>query len=77
MGGRGAEEARLRASTDAVKDAQTAWQRLSPIDGPEARALASRFRDACRRVLDRTRRSSPSAGSTAPPRRREEEEVAV
>jgi hypothetical protein len=56
MGGRGGEESKWRAAADAVRDAQSAWQRLGPTTDPEARALETRFREACRRVLDHARR---------------------
>jgi hypothetical protein len=62
MGGRGSEESKWRAAGDAIKDAQSAWQRLPPVDGPEVRALEIRFREACRRVHDHVRRHrQPSA----------------
>jgi hypothetical protein len=61
MGGRGAEESKSRAAADAVRDAQGAWQRLPPIDSPEAHGYAVRFREACRRVTDRTRRHHGSS----------------
>lgn len=74
MGGRASAESKWRTATDTVKEAQSAWQKLAPVDGSEARALESRFRDACRRVNDRARRethsqphgphSSSSRGST-------------
>jgi hypothetical protein len=60
MGGRGAEESKSRAAADAVRDAQAAWQRLPPIDSPEAHGYAVRFREACRRVTDHTRRHGSS-----------------
>jgi hypothetical protein len=70
MGGRGAEESKSRAAADAVRDAQGAWQRLPPIDSPEAHGYAVRFREACRRVTDRTRRhhGSPSHDQGQPRR---------
>ena len=67
MGGRGADDAKWRAAGDAVKDAQASWQRLVPIATPEAHALETRFRDACRRVLDQVRRhSAPKQRSSRP-----------
>jgi hypothetical protein len=63
MGGRHSDEARWRGAVDAVKDAQTAFDRLVPIAGPEGEPLESRFRDACRRVMDHARRAG--AGSAA------------
>jgi hypothetical protein len=66
MGGRVNEDSKWRAAADAVRDAQSAWQRLPPIDTPQVRTLESRFRDACRRVNEHTRRHrqpAPSHGS--------------
>jgi hypothetical protein len=65
MGGRAHEDTKWRSALDAVKDAQAAWQRLAPTSSPDARALETRFRDACRRVVDQARRQG------APPRRNE------
>lgn len=65
MGGRSGDEAKWRAAADAVKEAQSAWLRLSQVAGPDARALETRFRDACRRVMDHARRH---AGSRRPAR---------
>ena len=67
MGGRASEDAKWRAASDAVKEAQSAWLRLSQVAGPDARALDARFRDACRRVMDHVRRQS-SGGSRRPSR---------
>jgi hypothetical protein len=64
MGGRANEDAKWRAASDAVKDAQSAWQRLAPTTDPEAPALEARFREACRRVMDQVRRHA------APPQQR-------
>jgi hypothetical protein len=58
MGGRINEEAKWRGAADTVKDAQSAWLRLPPVSGPEAHALESRFREACRRVFEQVRRHS-------------------
>lgn len=62
MGGRGSDDAKWRAAADAVKDAQAAWQRLSPIAGPETRALEARFREACRKVMEQARRHGHGHG---------------
>ncbi len=67
MGGRSSDDAKWRAAADAVKEAQSAWLRLSQVAGPDARALETRFRDACRRVMDHARRQS-SAGGRRPAR---------
>jgi hypothetical protein len=69
MGGRGAEESKSRAAADAVRDAQAAWQRLPPIDSPEAHGYGVRFREACRRVADHTRRHGSSHDHQGQPRR--------
>jgi uncharacterized protein DUF349 len=62
IGGRATEEAKWRAAADAVKEAQTAWMRLAPVGGAEARSLETRFRDVCRRVMDHARRQTTSGG---------------
>ena len=62
MGGRVNEDSKWRSAADAVKEAQTAWQRLGPLVTPEARALDTRFRDVCRRVMDQARRHAPPPG---------------
>ena len=62
MGGRSSEDAKWRAAADAVKEAQSAWLRLSQVAGADARALETRFRDACRRVMDHARRQSSGGG---------------
>ena len=64
--GRSNDEARWRAASDAVKDAQVAWQRLGPAMTPEARTLDARFRDACRRVNDQVRRHAQSGRRPRP-----------
>jgi Domain of Unknown Function (DUF349) len=66
MGGRATEEAKWRAATDAVKEAQSAWMRLAPIGGAEARVLESRFRDVCRRVMDHARRQTGGGARRSP-----------
>jgi len=73
MGGRSHEEQKWRATADLVKEAQAAWQRLPPVDTPEAQALGQRFREACRRLTEHVRRhtaghqQAPASG--APGRR--------
>ncbi len=62
MGGRSSEDAKWRAAADAVKEAQSAWLRLSQVAGADARALETRFRDVCRRVMDHARRQSSGSG---------------
>jgi hypothetical protein len=51
MGGRVAEEARIRAAAEEVKKAQAAWQRLGYVPETARRALADRFERACRPIL--------------------------
>jgi hypothetical protein len=58
MGGRLGDAPKQRAAVDALRDAQTAWQRLPPVGLPEARALETRFREACRRLQGSERNSS-------------------
>jgi Domain of Unknown Function (DUF349) len=67
MGGRGSDESKWRAALDAVRDAQSAWQRLAPLGGPDTRALEARFRDACRRVNDQARRHSATGRRPSKP----------
>ncbi len=50
MGGRSQDEPKGRGPADALREAQAAWQRLPPVHTSEARALETRFRDACRRL---------------------------
>lgn len=66
MGGRATQEARWRGAVDTVKDAQAAWLRLPPTPGPEAHALETRFRDACRRVMDYARRQTADSRKNRP-----------
>jgi hypothetical protein len=77
MGGRGAEDAKRRAAIDAVKEAQAAWQRLPQVDSAEARTLAGRFREACRRISDRGRRGPGATTAPAPTARETEEPEAA
>ncbi|HET9372897.1 MAG TPA: DUF349 domain-containing protein, partial [Vicinamibacterales bacterium] len=64
MGGRSSDESKWRAASEAVRDAQIAWQRLAPMAGDAAEMLEARFREACRKVSEHARRH---AGP--PPRR--------
>jgi hypothetical protein len=52
IGGKVDEEAKRRASTTTVKDAQSAWRRIGPVPGERARQLNARFHRACRRFFD-------------------------
>jgi hypothetical protein len=70
MGGRASEDAKWRAATDTVKDAQTAWQRLAPTKSAAAEVLSARFREACRRINERARRvSAPASRERRAPER--------
>ena len=59
---RASDEAKWRAAAESVKEAQSSWDRLSPIAGVDARPLEQRFREACRRVMDQAKRHRPSGG---------------
>ena len=52
IGGRVDEEAKWRAATASVRDAQQAWQRLGPVPGEEGHRLQARFQRACRRFFE-------------------------
>ena len=71
MGGRVSSEAKWRTAVDTVKDAQAAWLRVTPTPGPETEALESRFRNACRDVMDQSRRHTAETrrGSSKPAER--------
>jgi hypothetical protein len=56
MGGRATDESKWRTAAETVKEAQAAWLRLPPIGTDRARGLESRFREACRRVIDHVKR---------------------
>jgi hypothetical protein len=64
MGGRASEDARWRNAGDVVKEAQASWLRLGPLATPDAKALESKFRAACRRVLDQVKRHGSSHGGS-------------
>ena len=64
IGGRVDEEAKWRAATTAVRDAQQAWLRLGPVPGEQGRQLAARFQRASRRFFE----LRPPAGAGAPQR---------
>jgi hypothetical protein len=64
MGGRASEESKWRAAADAVRDAQNAWQRLTPLPGSDTRGLEARFREACRRVNEQARRAGHTSQSS-------------
>jgi len=53
MGGRVAEDGKLKAAAEEVKRAQAAWQRLGYVPEPHRSGLERRFEGACRRILGR------------------------
>lgn len=53
---RQAEEARHRATEQEVRSAQSAWQRLGPLDPAERKPMQDRFDRACRRFFEQKRR---------------------
>jgi len=53
---RQAEDARHRATEQEVRSAQSAWQRLGPLDPEARRPLQDRFDRACRRFFEQKRR---------------------
>nr|MBA3270775.1 DUF349 domain-containing protein [Acidobacteriota bacterium] len=53
---RQAEEARHRATEQEVRSAQSAWQRLGPLDPEVRKPLQDRFDRACRRFFEQKRR---------------------
>jgi hypothetical protein len=60
MGGRVAEDGRLKAAAEEAKRAQAAWQRLGYVPEPDRSALERRFESACRRILGRRGASVPA-----------------
>jgi hypothetical protein len=53
---RQAEDARHRAAEQEVRSAQSAWQRLGPLDSESRKPLQERFDRACRRFFEHKRR---------------------
>ena len=53
---RQAEDARHRATEQEVRSAQSAWQRLGPLDPGTRKPLQDRFDRACRRFFEQKRR---------------------
>jgi hypothetical protein len=76
MGKGVSDESKWRQAGDVVRDAQSAWLRLAPVPGDQARSLESRFQKACRRVMDQVRSHSshshaaPSSGGRRPDTKR-------
>ncbi len=69
IGGRVDEEAKWRAATASVRDAQQAWLRLGPLPSEEGRQLQARFQRACRRFFELrgpAASSAPGPGSQRP-----------
>jgi hypothetical protein len=81
MGGRHTDETKQRSRTDAVREAQAAWQRLPVVALPEAKELEARFREACRRLQghERSQRSQQRAQESrrAPEREHDAEPATV
>jgi len=67
IGGRGSEEAKWRAMSEDVRQAQSSFARLVPVPGETGRQLAERFHKACNRFFDQYRKKVPQ-GSGAPSR---------
>lgn len=62
IGGRVDEEAKWRAATAAVREAQQAWLRLGPVPGEDGRQLAARFQRASRRFFELRAPAGAGAG---------------
>jgi Domain of Unknown Function (DUF349) len=58
---RQAEDARHRATEQEVRSAQSAWQRLGPLDAETRKPLQDRFDRACRRFFEQKRRHMAKA----------------
>jgi hypothetical protein len=58
---RQAEDARHRAIEQEVRSAQSAWQRLGPLDPDARKPLQDRFDRACRRFFEQKRRTMARA----------------
>lgn len=53
--GKRADDSKWRNAATAVDEAKAAWQRLAPVPSDEATALETRFRAACKRVMDQVK----------------------
>ena len=53
--GKRADDSKWRNAATAVDDAKAAWHRLAPVPSDEATALETRFRAACKRVMDQVK----------------------
>lgn len=49
------DDSKYRDAGNAVDEARAAWQRLAPLSTDEARALETRFKAACKRVMDQVK----------------------
>lgn len=65
MGGRVAEDGKLKAAAEEVKRAQAAWQRLGYVPEPHRNALEHRFESACRRILARRGAGVPAGAGAS------------
>jgi hypothetical protein len=65
MGAPDPAAARAQARSAEVAAAQAAWDRIGPVPGDAGRALAERFRRACRQALGERR--TPGARTEPPP----------
>lgn len=53
--GKRTDDTKWRNAATTVDEARAAWQRLAPIPSDEANALETRFRTACKRVMDQVK----------------------
>ena len=65
MGGRVAEDGKLKAAAEEVKRAQAAWQRLGYVPEPHRSGLERRFETACRHILGRRGAGVPAGASAS------------
>ncbi len=63
IGGRAGEESKWRGMAEDVRQAQSAWSRLSPVPGEAGRELTERFHRACNRFFEQYRRRVPQQQS--------------
>jgi hypothetical protein len=63
IGGRAGEETKWRGMAEEVRQAQSAWSRLSPVPGEAGRELTERFHRACNRFFEQYRRRVPQQQS--------------
>lgn len=62
IGGRVDEDAKRRAASAAIRDAQQQWRRLGPVPNDKGRQLTGRFHRACRRFFDQGGQPAPRGG---------------